>query len=134
MLSEELARALETLPAALESAVDLLKPDGRLCVISYHSLEDRIVKRFLARERRGCTCPPELPVCVCGKEPRVALRLNEISDMVSFSQDQLTETDALGVADSERLSSVFTGYINSGSDKDCLLVDIDGLLEAISQG
>jgi 16S rRNA (cytosine1402-N4)-methyltransferase len=68
----EVNRELETLPAALESAVGLLRPDGRLCVISYHSLEDRIVKRFLARERRGCTCPPELPVCVCGKQPRVA--------------------------------------------------------------
>lgn len=68
----EVNRELETLPAALESCLDLLKPDGRLCVISYHSLEDRIVKRFLARERRGCICPPELPVCVCGKEPRVA--------------------------------------------------------------
>jgi len=68
----EVNRELETLPAALESCLDLLKPDGRLCVISYHSLEDRIVKRFLARERRGCTCPPEVPVCVCGKVPRVA--------------------------------------------------------------
>ncbi len=68
----EVNRELETLPQALESCLDLLKPEGRLCVISYHSLEDRIVKRFLARERRGCTCPPELPVCVCGKQPRVA--------------------------------------------------------------
>jgi 16S rRNA (cytosine1402-N4)-methyltransferase len=68
----EVNRELETLPAALESCLDLLKPDGRLCVISYHSLEDRIVKRFLARERRGCVCPPEVPVCVCGKAPRVA--------------------------------------------------------------
>ncbi len=68
----EVNRELETLPAALESCLELLKPDGRLCVISYHSLEDRIVKRFLARERRGCTCPPELPVCVCGQEPRMA--------------------------------------------------------------
>lgn len=68
----EVNRELETLPAALESCLELLRPDGRLCVISYHSLEDRIVKRFLARERRGCTCPPELPVCVCGKSPRIA--------------------------------------------------------------
>jgi len=68
----EVNRELETLPAALDSCLDLLKPDGRLCVISYHSLEDRIVKRFLARERRGCTCPTEFPVCVCGKTPRVA--------------------------------------------------------------
>ena len=68
----EVNRELETLPAALESAVELLKPEGRLCVISYHSLEDRIVKRFVARERRGCICPPELPVCACGKQPRLA--------------------------------------------------------------
>jgi len=68
----EVNRELETLPTALEACLSLLKPDGRLCVISYHSLEDRIVKRFMARERRGCTCPPDVPVCVCGKHPRVA--------------------------------------------------------------
>jgi 16S rRNA (cytosine1402-N4)-methyltransferase len=65
-------RELDVLPTALERCLDLLRPDGRLCVISYHSLEDRIVKRFIARERRGCVCPPELPVCACGHEPRLA--------------------------------------------------------------
>jgi 16S rRNA (cytosine1402-N4)-methyltransferase len=65
-------RELEVLSAALERCLDLLRPDGRLCVISYHSLEDRIVKRFIARERRGCTCAPDIPVCVCGREARLA--------------------------------------------------------------
>ena len=60
---------LGALGAALDASLELLRPRGRLVVLSYHSLEDRIVKQFIAAQQRGCVCPPRLPVCVCGRRP-----------------------------------------------------------------
>ena len=60
-------RELEVLEDSLDTMIDLLKPGGRLCIITFHSLEDRIVKNAFRRNEKPCICPPEFPVCVCGR-------------------------------------------------------------------
>ncbi len=59
---------LEALPEALEKLVKVIRPGGAFVIISYHSLEDRLVKRFIDREKKDCLCPPELPLCRCGHQ------------------------------------------------------------------
>lgn len=67
----EVNHELDVLERGLEAAVRWLNPGGRVCVISYHSLEDRIVKQHFQELSKGCTCPPDIPVCVCGNVPIV---------------------------------------------------------------
>ena len=65
----ECNRELDVLKNSLEDFVNMLNPQGRLCIITFHSLEDRIVKNFFREMENPCTCPPEFPVCICGKIP-----------------------------------------------------------------
>lgn len=67
----EVNNELEILADTMEKAVDRLKSGGRIGVITFHSLEDRIIKQTFAKLAKGCTCPPQLPVCVCGKKPQL---------------------------------------------------------------
>ena len=63
----ELNRELEVLKNSLDDMIEILNPGGRLCIITFHSLEDRIVKSAFKKNENPCTCPPDFPVCVCGK-------------------------------------------------------------------
>jgi 16S rRNA (cytosine1402-N4)-methyltransferase len=97
-------RELENLQQGLEAAVRVLRPGGRLAVISFHSLEDRTVKQFFVRESRDCICPPHLPTCVCGHRAglRVVTRRPLRADSAEVARNPRARSAALRVA--EKLS------------------------------
>ena len=85
----------------MQAAVGRLNPGGRLAVITFHSLEDRIVKSEMQQAARGCTCPPEFPVCVCGKKPLVKLvtRKPIVSGLAELEENPRARSAKLRVAE-----------------------------------
>ena len=69
----EVNKELDVFTKALNDAIDMLNPGGRICVITFHSLEDRIVKQTFKELARECICPPNIPICVCGHKAKVKL-------------------------------------------------------------
>ena len=93
-------KELDELNSFLEIALDCLNPGGRLCIISFHSLEDRIVKKFFKLKSKGCTCPPEFPVCNCGKKPQIKI----LTRKAIFADDE--EKDSNPRSRSARLRAI----------------------------
>ncbi len=91
---------LDELRRGLLEAFECLKPGGRISVISFHSLEDRIVKTFFATRKKGCTCPPGLPVCMCGQKPtlEVLTRKPIVADEVEIHENPRARSAKMRVA------------------------------------
>jgi 16S rRNA (cytosine1402-N4)-methyltransferase len=96
---------LENLTSALEQATELLGYEGRLVVISYHSLEDRIVKQFMQREARGCICPPGLPKCVCGHKPTLRIINKKV---ITPSEEEIEDNPRARSAKLRAAERIFT--------------------------
>ncbi|MCM1113316.1 MAG: 16S rRNA (cytosine(1402)-N(4))-methyltransferase RsmH [Muribaculum sp.] len=92
-------RELEVLSNSLEDFIGLLNPGGRLCIITFHSLEDRLVKNAFRQAEHPCTCPPEFPVCVCGKKPlgRSAVRKPILPSERELSENSRSKSAKLRV-------------------------------------
>ncbi len=107
---------LENLESVLRQAVDLLGYHGKLVVISYHSLEDRIVKQFMQKEARGCICPPNTPVCTCDHEPRLR-QINKkviIPSDIELKNNPRSRSAKLRAA--ERVTSDAEAYLSPDDD------------------
>lgn len=108
---------LNNLEKALPQAVDLLAPGGRLAVISFHSLEDRIVKRYLQAEARDCICPPQTPVCICHHRARVRLLSSHPLLASETEQQQNPRARSAKLRAAERLK-VFSSGEESSENND----------------
>lgn len=95
----ELNKELEVLENSLDKMIELLNPGGRLCVITFHSLEDRIVKNIFRKNMNPCICPPEFPVCTCGRKPagKVLTRKPIIPDENELNENKRAKSSKLRV-------------------------------------
>jgi 16S rRNA (cytosine1402-N4)-methyltransferase len=95
---------LENLRRGLQGAVEVLRPGGRVVVLSYHSLEDRIVKRFFVNSQRPCTCPPDIPHCVCGRKPTLRILTKHVERPGDAELDRNPRARSAKLRAAERLA------------------------------
>ncbi len=101
----ELNKELEVLENSLDKMIELLNPGGRLCVITFHSLEDRIVKNIFRKNMNPCICPPEFPVCTCGRKPagKVLTRKPILPGAGELEENKRAKSSKLRVFEKSRL-------------------------------